>query len=118
MALYRNELTTRLDEGKEVEVCYLDFSKAFDSVFHRLILAKIDALWIRGNIYKWLTAFMTNRTVQVRVEEVNSPVETVASGVPQGSVLGSLLFLPYINDLPERLGSPSYMFADVVKVVR
>ena len=114
---YLDEVTERIDEGKMVEVCYLDFSKAFDSVSHRLLLHKLRFFGIGGKLHKWLTEFLIDRTFWVRVGEADSAVGQLTSGVPQGSVLGPLLFLLFINDLAEITSSPCFIFADDVKVV-
>ena len=114
---YLDEVTERIDEGKNVEVCYLDFSKAFDSVSHRLLLHKLRHFGIDGNTHKWVTAFLTDRTFSVKVGDSNSSLNPVSSGVPQGSVLGPLLFLLFINDLAIITRSPCFIFADDVKVV-
>lgn len=114
---YLEEVTEKIDEGKIVEVCYLDFSKAFDSVNHRLLLYKIGNFGIVGKIHQWLTQFLTGRTFTVKVGEETSSLVQLTSGVPQGSVLGPLLFLLFINDLTESIVSPSFIFADDVKVV-
>ena len=114
---FLDEVTGRLDRGEKVEVCYLDFQKAFDSVNHRLLLLKLDAYGVEQKVLNWVKAFLTNRTFFVEVEGSQSSNGTVTSGVPQGSVLGPLLFLVFINDLTESLNCPYYLFADDVKIV-
>ena len=114
---FLDEVTNRLDNGRTVEVCYLDFQKAFDSVSHRLLDRKMLALGIVGETMDRIRAFLRGRTFSVKVGEYVSETEAVVSGVPQGSVLGPLLFLLFINDLAKELQNPCFMFADDIKIV-
>ena len=114
---FLDEITDRLDQGDEVEVCYLDFQKAFDSVNHRFLLLKLEALRVHPAVLEWIKEFLGQRTFHVRVDGVMSSEARIASGVPQGSVLGPLLFLLYVNDLAGALECPTFLFADDVKLV-
>ncbi len=106
-----------LDEGKVVDVIYLDFSKAFDTVSHQKLLEKLYSYGITGPILRWIEAFLTNRQQRVGVDGVYSNWSPVSSGVPQGSVLGPLLFLLYINDITDlNLSCYIKLFADDVKL--
>ena len=111
-----DDWTQVLDEGGTIDAVYMDFQKAFDTVPHRRLLAKISAYGIEGNVLKWIEAFLSNRTQRVVVGGDTSNEADVWSGIPQGSVLGPLLFVIFINDLPDKLSSVVKMFADDTKV--
>ena len=100
------------------DVVYLDFAKAFDSVPHRRLLGKLKAHGIDGEILRWIEAFLCGRVQRVSVNGKVSSEESVLSGIPQGSVLGPLLFVLYINDLPQGLDCTAYLFADDTKVLK
>ena len=90
----------------------LDFSKAFDTVPHQKLLHKLNHFGIQGPLLSWLKCFLRQRTMQVVLEGVSSTTASVDSGVPQGTVLGPLLFLCHINDLPDVVHSQVRLFAD------
>lgn len=115
---FTNDIASALDRGSLVHCIFLDFQKAFDKVPHQLLLLKISALNIDPNILKWIECFLTNRTQFVTTNGYNSPLSKVTSGVPQGSVLGPLLFLIYINDLPDSINSAIRLFADDCVIYR
>ena len=108
--------TKLIEEGQPLDVIYLDFQKAFDSVPHVRLLLKIGAHGIEGKVLQWVKAFLSGRTQQVLVEGALSDRSAVTSGVPQGSVLGPLLFLLYVNDIPDQLQSSVKLFADDCKL--
>ena len=103
--------------GNVVDAIYFDFAKAFDTVPHKRLLKKLQAYGIKNHILDWIKAFLTDRYQAVRVSDTLSDKRKVISGVPQGSVLGPLLFVLYINDLPEAVDSEVYLFADDTKIV-
>ena len=107
---------TSLDSGLGVDAIYLDFQKAFDSVPHQRLLRKISSCGISGIIFKWIKAFLTNRQQKVIVNGAESDWANVDSGIPQGSVLGPILFIIFINDMPGETICPIKLFADDAKL--
>ena len=106
------ELAHNTSKGRQTDLILLDFSKVFDRVNHMKLLHKLHQHGARGNILSWIKAFLTGRSQTVVLEGESSSVIPVNSGVPQGSVLGPLLFLLYINDLLENIHSQVRLFAD------
>ena len=100
------------DKKHQIDVDILDFSKAFNAVPHKRLLRKPRHYGIRGNVLKWIEGFLTNRTQRVLMEGEFSQSIKVLSGVPQGTVLGPLIFLCFINDLPSCVKSQVRLFAD------
>ena len=101
-----------LDLGHETDIAIFDFLTAFDSVPHRCLITKLDYYGIRGNTQQWITSFLLDRTQCVLINGSCSPPLPVISGVPQGTVLGPLLFLLYINDITDNVSSEIRLFAD------
>ena len=110
--------TDALERGLTLDIIYMDFRKAFDVVPHRRLVGKLKSYGISKEITNWVVSFLSNRFQTVTVNGAESAERPVLSGIPQGSVLGPMLFVIYINDLPESvLGDPlSFLFADDTKL--
>lgn len=115
-----DDWTDKLEDGGQVDVLYTDLEKAFDRVPHRRLLAKLKSYNLDPVLLDWIKAFLINRRQRVKIDGVFSSWAAVLSGIPQGSILGPLLFIIYINDLPDSLnsGSSIYLYADDAKIYR
>ena len=98
--------------GKQTDLILLDFSKAFDKVAHEKLLLKLHQYGIRGDTLKRIKDFFDNRKQTVVINGINSDEVPVSSSVPQGSVLGPILFLSYSNDLHKQVKFRVRLFAD------
>lgn len=106
------DIAKHLDKKEQVDMLILDFSKAFDVVPHIRLLRKLEHYGINGKIIEWVKAWLTQRQQCVAVEGETSTNAFVKSGVPQGTVLGPLMFLLYINDIGDDIKSKLRLFAD------
>ena len=112
-----DSVTEAIDSNDQVDIIYMDFMKAFDRVPHRRLLEKVKSYGIDGCILNWIEAFLSNRSHCVVVNGCASSWAPVVSGIPQGSVLGPILFVLYVNDLPEVTNCDTFLFADDTKVL-
>ena len=106
------EIQLALDHHLPVDLILIDFRKAFDTVPHQHLLKKLYHYGIQGNIYNWISSWLTKRQQRVVIKGHNSFYVHVNSGVPQGTVLGPLMFLLYINDITTNISSNIRLFAD------
>ena len=124
---FMEDITKAIDQGKEVDIIYLDFSKAFDKPppspappppphTHRRLLTKLESYGIRGKVLCWIKDFLNNRKQRVTVNGSFSEWRGITSGIPQGSVLCPVLFLIFINDLPKVVKCLIKFFVDDAKL--
>ena len=107
-----NDLCTSFDTGINTQAVYLDISKAFDRVWHTGLISKLKAIGIRGKNVKWFRDYLSCRMQATVVKGEKCNLKRVLAGVPQGSVLGPLLFLIYFNDIVNDVESITTLFAD------
>ena len=113
---FMDKVTKWVDDGKCVDVIYFDFSKAFDKVCHRRLAVKMEAAGIRGKVKEWICEWLNGRRQKVVVEGMESSWEDVLSSVPQGTVLGGILFSLYVNDIDEGVLAFLRKFVDDTKM--
>lgn len=111
-----NDWTAEVDMGQDIDIIYLDFSKAFDKVPRERLLKKLNRIGIRGQLLNWISAFLSERKFSVRIQSSSSPLYDVISGVPQGSVLGPLLFNIFTSELKYIISSKFSVYADDTKL--
>ena len=102
-----------VDKGFHIGMILVDLQKAFDKLDHTVLLRKMDYIGFKESVIKWFQSYLSNITVFVTLENIFSDGRLINCGFPQGSILGPLLFLIYINDLPQTLNETgSYLYAD------
>ena len=105
-----------MDDGSPVDVIYLDFQKAFDKIPHQILILKLKSHGMGNSIVNWIEQWLTDRRQRVVMDGEVSSWKSVLSGVPQGSVLGPILLLVYIDDLEEEVTGKISKFADDTKL--
>ena len=105
-----NTFCKALDEGREVRAVFCDVSKAFDRVWHKGLLFKLNYVGINGTLLQWFTNYLKDRKQRVVLPEVSSDWRFIKAGVRQGSIIGPLLFLVFIKDIVEEINSSIRLF--------
>ena len=118
LLVHYENIVKALENGENIDVIYLDFKRAFDKVDFGILLHKIKQMGITGKIGRWIHNFLTMRNQQVLIRGKKSQMYPLISGVPQGSVLGPLLFLIFISDLAEGVEAETLVYVDDSKVTK
>ena len=116
LLLAMEEWTEAMESGYDIDIIYTDFAKAFDSVPHKRLAVKLKSLGINGEVLRWIEAFLSGRRHRVSIDGELSDWVYVKSGIPQGSVLGPILFVVFINDMPRVINNCCKLFADDAKI--
>lgn len=115
---YTNYICESFNCKTQVDSVYTDFSKAFDRMDHSILLAKSRGMGMHGNLYRWLTSYLLNRSQLVNIIGYDSVPYRAISGIPQGSNLGPLMFLIFVNDLLGVIKSECLAYADDIKLFK
>ena len=119
LLIHVDDILQNLLEGNDTDAIYVDYAKAFDKVDHELLLAKVQSYGIQGKVLEWLRSFLSHRVQKVAVDGSHSYPTFVKSGVPQGTVLGPILFLIFVNDMEDCVEhSKLRSFADDTRLLR
>lgn len=115
---YVSSLVPALEKRQQIDAIYVDFTKAFDRVPHSLAVDKLSRMGLPAWLTRWISSYLTDRSAYVRIHGASSDPFVITSGVPQGSHLGPLLFVLFVNDVCQAIKSPKVMFADDLKFFR
>lgn len=117
LSIFSNYIISNMEKGRQVDVVYTDFEKAFDRVDHAILIQKLEKLGISGNLLRWTESYLSNRSQMVVVGGYKSNYVTIPSGVPQGSLLGPLLYNSYLYDVYTCIKHSRFlMYADDTKL--
>ena len=112
LSCLHDKITKRFDSDHLTGMALIDLKKAFDTIDHNILIKKVPFLGFTDETVKWYTSYLSNRKFIISTENANSHKASITCGVPQGSILGPLLFLIYINDMPQAVDSELLLYAD------